>query len=88
LEDETFNKQSINKEKASLYNSVFSTRHGNLVLEDLLKFVGYYGETFSPGDPCVTAYNCGQRRVIVRILNLLGKGNSQEIVKLHKERQS
>lgn len=78
----------VNKEKASLYNSVFSTKEGNDVLEDLIMFVGYYGDQFVPGDPCITSYNCGQRRVVSRILSLLGKGNAIEMIKAQNERQN
>ena len=78
----------IDKEKASLYNSVFSTREGTLVLEDLLTFVGYSGDAFSAGAPCLTSYNCGQRRVVARILNLLGKGHAIDMIKSHHERQN
>lgn len=78
----------IDKEKSSLYNSVFSTQEGNTVLEDLISFVGYYGDPFVAGDPCITAYNCGQRRVVARILNLLGRGHAIDMIKSHHERQN
>ena len=81
------NNQAIDKEKASLYHSVFDNHNGQKVLEDLLSFVGYYGDPFVPGDPCITSYNCGQRRVVARILNLFGSGHAVENIKSHQERR-
>lgn len=78
--------QSIDKEKASLYHAVFDTPNGRKVLDDLLSFVGHYGDPFVAGDPCITSYNCGQRRVVARILNLLGSGHAIEMIKSHQER--
>ncbi len=84
--DSSYGSAVIDKDKASLYGSVFSTREGTLVVEDLLSFVGYYGDPFVAGDPCITAYNCGQRRVVARILNLLGKGHAIDMIKSRHER--
>lgn len=66
----SFDPQSMNKDKASLYSSVFNTPQGEEVLEDLMRFVGFMGDAFKPGDPYGTAYNLGQRRVVQRIANL------------------
>jgi hypothetical protein len=66
----SFDPQAMNKDKSSLYASVFNTPQGTKVLEDLMSFVGYMGDAFKPNDPYATAYNLGQRRVVQRILNL------------------
>lgn len=85
-EVKTLNLRTVAKEKASLYSSVFDTPNGRLILDDLIAYVGYWGDAFTPGDPCVTAYNCGQRRVVARILNLLGTGHAADMIKDHHER--
>ena len=65
----------VDKEKAALYHSVFNTPNGRKVVDDLVSFVGFYGDQFTPGDPHTTAYNCGQKRVLTRILRFVGMGH-------------
>lgn len=86
MSSQNINIAIINKEKASLYGSVFNNSNGSLLIDDLIAFSCYHGDPFVPGDPCVTAYNCGQRRVVSRILNLLGKGHALELIKQKNER--
>lgn len=80
-----FDPQRINKDKASLYDAVFNNPNGQEVIKDLMQFVGYMGDPFSPADSHVTSYNCGQRRVVSRILNLSGHYRQQNLIKLNEE---
>ena len=80
------NDKIVDKEKASLYSAVFINPDGRKVVDDLVSFVGYFGEGFSP-DPYSTSYNCGQRRVVTRILSLLGIGHAVDMINELKERQ-
>lgn len=60
----------IKKEQVSTYQSLFSTKDGKFVLEDLRKAFGDR-PSFVPGDPHLTAFNEGQRDVYLRIKKLL-----------------
>ena len=80
-----FDPQSINKDKAALYGAVFNNPNGQEVIKDLMQFVGYMGDPFAPADPHVTSYNCGQRRVVSRVLNLSGYHKQQDLIKLNQE---
>jgi hypothetical protein len=53
------------------YSTTFNTPEGLRVLEDL-KHAYYHRISFSR-DPYATAYNEGQRAVIIRIINLISK---------------
>ena len=80
------NNTVFDKEKASLYSAVFNNPDGRKVVDDLINFVGYFGEGFAT-DPYSTSYNCGQRRVVTRILNLVGMIHAVDMVNELKERQ-
>ena len=51
------------------YSFTFSSEEGKRVMEDLEQ--AYYNRISFSRDPYATAFNEGQRAVIVRILNLL-----------------
>ncbi len=52
------------------YKITFNSEHGARVLEDLVEFVGADKHCFDK-DPIQTAFNLGQRNVILRIRELL-----------------
>ena len=79
--------EGIDKNKAAIYHSVFDTPEGRKVMEDLISITGYFGETFVANDPYATAYNCGQRRIVNRILNFIGISHANDMAKAHYERQ-
>ena len=56
--------------KASLYQEVFSSANGKRVLQDLIKTHHMYGSIFD-GDVNSTLVHEGERRVVLRILNIL-----------------
>jgi hypothetical protein len=58
------------------YAITFSTKEGERVLQDLKK--AYYHRTSFDSEPYTTAYNEGQRAVVIRIINLLTKGDINE----------
>jgi len=51
------------------YKQTFTSKEGERVLKDLME--AYYHRISFSRDPYATAFNEGQRAVIVRILNLL-----------------
>ena len=56
------------------YKQTFTSKEGERVLQDLMEAY-YHRISFSRG-PYATAYNEGQRAVVVRILNLLKEDNN------------
>ena len=58
-----------------------------MYLNDLVKFTGFFNDTFSPNDPCSNAYSLGQRRVLLRILSFIGRNDAQEMIKNSIEKE-
>ena len=56
------------------YKQTFTSKEGERVLQDLME--AYYKRISFSRDPYATAYNEGQRAVVVRILNLLKEDNN------------
>ena len=56
------------------YKQTFTSKQGERVLQDLME--AYYKRISFSRDPYATAYNEGQRAVVVRILNLLKEDNN------------
>ena len=56
--------------KSKLYKRLFSSEDGNRVLQDLMVSHYMMGNTMS-ADPYVTAFNEGQRNVVLRLLKLV-----------------
>lgn len=81
-------KDSINKEKANLYASVFDNKNGRELLNDLISFTGFMSDTFVPNDPYTTAYSAGQRRVILRILGFVNKSHLIDLANKNSEKES
>lgn len=52
------------------YKEVFHSENGRLILLDLLKSTNVIGTSFSP-DPYETAFNEGQKAVVLRILRTI-----------------
>lgn len=51
------------------YKKVFSSEHGQIVLEDLMLSAGIIsGSSYVPGDPHQTSFNEGRREVVNRII--------------------
>lgn len=71
-----------------LYQKVFSTKQGREVLYDLMRGNFMIDRSpFVPGSPDTTAYNCGQRDVVVRILEIL-KMDPNDFIELEREENS
>lgn len=65
--------KEVAKKQISLlqaYQDVFSSREGHIILQDLMKNHHVKGSSFNP-DPYVTAFNEGERNVVLRILTKL-----------------
>lgn len=58
------------------YVTAFSTIEGKEVLQDLKK--AYYHRTSFNSEPYTTAFNEGQRAVVIRIINLITKESNDE----------
>tara|TARA_R100000315_G_C5130454_1_gene74556 strand:+ start:346 stop:579 length:234 start_codon:yes stop_codon:yes gene_type:complete len=58
------------------YLTTFNTKEGERVLEDLKK--AYYHRTSFNSEPYTTAFNEGQRAVVIRIINLITKESNDE----------
>lgn len=56
------------------YKTTFNTKEGERVLADLIS--AYYHRSSFAKDPYETAFNEGNRAVIVRILNLIKGGTN------------
>ena len=76
----------IDRHKAQLYSNVFDNPQGRKIIEDLVSITGYFGDTHVAGDPFSTAFNCGQRRILNRILNFVGSQHVDQLAKQHHER--
>lgn len=68
----------VDKEKASLYHSVFDTPNGKKVLEDMLAKAQIYEGAWDP-DPHVASYRAGMQRSVLNILKLLGRHKAEQI---------
>lgn len=68
----------VDKEKASLYHSVFNSTNGKLVLEDMLKSAQIYEGAWDP-DPHVASYRAGMQRMVLNILKFLGRHKADRI---------
>jgi len=53
------------------YSEIFNTIHGEKVLDDLKS--AYFNTDSFNENPHKTAYQCGQRSVVLRIINLLSE---------------
>lgn len=53
------------------YKRTFSSQHGKAVLKDLYSNHFLMRHTFVPNDPTSTAFNEGQRQVVLRIMTML-----------------
>lgn len=52
------------------YRRVFQTEDGKKIIEDLAAFSGFAQSTTDPDSPQMSAFNDGQRRILLRILSL------------------
>lgn len=68
----------VEKTKQQTYSAVFNTKQGQDVIDDLVKFTGFFADTFS-SDSNMNAYMLGQRRVLLRILSFANKRNASEL---------
>jgi len=67
-----------------LYRQVFGTPEGKVVLADLLKFCNVRNAVVVPGDPIMTGFNDGVRRVGLRIASICGMSDD-ELIRLSNE---
>lgn len=60
-----------------LYRATFNTDEGRAVLSDLLRFCRISQPVVVPGDPILTGYHDGMRRVGLRIAKLVGMTDAE-----------
>jgi hypothetical protein len=66
----------IRKQKRADFIQTFSSAHGERVLQDLVRF----SKLFKPDAPLTEgdlAYQAGMQRVVLRILNIMGRSPEQ-----------
>ena len=68
----------VEKAKQEMYSSVFNTKQGQEVIDDLDKFTGFFADTFVP-DSNTNAYMLGQRRVLLRILSFTNNRDASDM---------
>ncbi|MEO5375940.1 MAG: hypothetical protein H7840_17065 [Alphaproteobacteria bacterium] len=64
-----------------LYQATFNTPEGRVVLADLFRFCRVSAPVVVPGDPIMTGYNDGLRRVALRIAGLVNM-TDEDIMRL------
>lgn len=64
-----------------LYRATFGTPEGRAVLADILRFCGVSQPAVVPGDPIMTGFNDGMRRVGLRVAKLAHM-TEEEILRL------
>lgn len=62
--------------EAKDYQAIFSFPEGQAVLEDLMEL--FAKAPFAPGQPDVTAYNCGAKAVLEHILAKINEAQGRE----------
>jgi hypothetical protein len=67
------------EERIVLYNRVFGTDEGKMVLDDLMKFCGVDKVSADFGNPNVTYYREGGRAVGINIKTILNKKEIQNV---------
>jgi hypothetical protein len=67
-----------------VYRATFGTPEGREVLADLMRFCRVSQPVVVPGDPMLTGFGDGQRRVALRIAKLVGM-TDEEILRLANE---
>lgn len=70
------------------YKKTFSTDHGKKVLEDLMMRSGMRSCNFVPGDPQATAFNEGNRQIVLYILQKLSVDIKKLELMLTKESEN
>ncbi|MEE8206868.1 MAG: hypothetical protein V3T82_07955 [Nitrospinaceae bacterium] len=68
------------EELTRAYKDFASTKSGQIVLNDLLQYVGMGGDIYEDGNPHGTSRNAGMYRVGLRILNFIGSDVNQYVV--------
>lgn len=76
------------KRSKANYQETFASLD-NYVLNDLIKKYGFFDKTtFVQGDPSATAFNEGQRSVVISILTKLHKDPNKLIEEYNKNQQN
>lgn len=74
--------------RKSYYKTVLTTPDGEKVINDLIRRYGHFNSTtFVQGDSHSTAFNEGQRSVIIGILSHLHKRPNQAIQDYHNQKE-
>lgn len=68
-----------------IYKEVFNTPSGKKVLRDLMNVGHVLGQAHVPGDPHTSAFNEGQRRIVLRILSFL---KPEEILEIQNNKDN
>lgn len=71
------------RQRRADYQATFASDAGGRVLRDLIRFCHMDQPSFA-ADPCITAFNEGERRVFLRILGIL-RLSDNDILKLARE---
>ena len=69
----------------SYYKDTFVSVQGQKVLEHLCKKAHVTGSSFVTGDPYLTAFNEGQRHIVMSILQFLYKNPNQLVQQIQKQ---
>lgn len=75
----------MNKEKSKLYKKVFNSPEGKKVVRDLMECGMIFGQTHVPNDPYSSAFNEGQRRIVLRLLSFL---KPEEMLDLYNSKEN
>lgn len=85
--------ETAKKKLSSFYKTLFensdTNKAGSAVLVDLFRFCNMDKSSFCPGDPYLTAYNEGARRVFLRVLGMLrmDERDIEDLMKQVKENE-
>lgn len=92
--DQSVSKEEQSKKRLSsfyknLFENIDTNKAGREVLLDLFSFCGMDRSSFCPGDPHLTSFNEGMRRVFLRIMGMirLDVKDIEELMKKMKEKE-
>jgi hypothetical protein len=71
---------------AIAYRKVFESPEGKVVLADIYKYTNIHESSFDPGNPYITSFNEGLRRVGLRIFSYL-EIRPEDIRKIARQQQ-
>ena len=64
----------------AVYRNVFSSDSGRIVLKDLMQRSGILKPTTIPGDAILSAFNDGQRQIVLGVLRQMSPDDQRNLV--------